>query len=102
LHQAGLAKAVEWSLNLMTNGAMRLREMERAAKQAKRGIWVNYVPQNTGQTKLSDTFLGKVVEVVSGDTVVVKDINGGGVERRVSLSRCASRRLKQQQQQQQQ
>jgi endonuclease YncB( thermonuclease family) len=78
---------VEWSLNLMTNGAMRLREMERSAKQAKRGIWVNYVPQNTGQTKLSDTFLGKVVEVVSGDTVVVKDINGGGMERRVSLSR---------------
>jgi hypothetical protein len=31
----------------MTNGAMRLREMERAAKQAKRGIWVNYVPQVT-------------------------------------------------------
>lgn len=72
----------------MTNGAMRLREMERAAKQAKRGIWTNYVPVNTGQTKLSDSFLGKVVEVVSGDTLVVKDINGGGVERRVSLSRC--------------
>lgn len=45
LMQAGLAKAVEWSLNMMTNGAMRLREMERQAKQAKRGIWVNYVPQ---------------------------------------------------------
>jgi len=45
------------------------------------------VPQNTGQTKLSDTFVGKVVEVVSGDTVVVKDINAGGVERRISLSR---------------
>lgn len=73
----------------MTNGAMRLREMERQAKQAKKGIWVNYVPQNTGQTKLSDTFLGKVVEVVSGDTLVIKDINGGGVERRVSLSRSA-------------
>ena len=42
--------------------------------------------QNTGQTKLTDSFLGKVVEVVSGDTLVVKDINGGGVERRFSLS----------------
>lgn len=86
LMQAGLAKAVEWSLNMMTNGAMRLREMERQAKQQKRGIWVNYVPQNTGQTKLSDSFLGKVIEVVSGDTLVVKDVNAG-VERRVSLSR---------------
>lgn len=86
LMQAGLAKAVEWSLNMMTTGAMRLREMERQAKQQKRGIWVNYVPQNTGQTKLSDSFLGKVIEVVSGDTVVIKDVNAG-VERRVSLSR---------------
>jgi hypothetical protein len=43
--------------------------------------------QNTGQTKLSNTFLGKVIEIVSGDTLVVKDINGGGVERRLSLSR---------------
>eukprot|EP00878_Enallax_costatus_P006933 GHUV01007265.1.p1 GENE.GHUV01007265.1~~GHUV01007265.1.p1 ORF type:complete len:560 (+),score=208.13 GHUV01007265.1:80-1759(+) len=85
LMQTGLAKAVEWSLNMMTNGAMRLREMERQAKQQKRGIWVNYVPQNTGQTKLSDSFLGKVVEVVSGDTLVIKDVNAG-VERRVSLS----------------
>jgi staphylococcal nuclease domain-containing protein 1 len=43
--------------------------------------------QNTGQTKLSNTFVGKVVEVVSGDTLVVKDINAGGAERRISLSR---------------
>jgi hypothetical protein len=44
-------------------------------------------PQNTGQTKLSDSFVGKVVEVVSGDTLVVTDANGGGGERRISLSR---------------
>lgn len=31
--------------------------------------------------------MGKVVEVVSGDTIVVKDINAGGAERRISLSR---------------
>ena len=46
--------------------------------------------QNTGQTKLSDTFVGKVVEVASGDTLVVKDINAGGAERRISLSRYTS------------
>ncbi len=56
----GFCKAVEWSLNMMTNGAMRLRELERQAKQARRGIWVNYVPQNTGQTKLSNQYQGKV------------------------------------------
>lgn len=85
-HGAVLLQGVEWSLNMMTNGAMRLREMERQAKQQKRGIWVNYVPQNTGQTKLSDQFVGKVIEVASGDTLVIKDINAG-VERRVQLSR---------------
>ncbi|KAF8068404.1 elongation factor G [Scenedesmus sp. PABB004] len=85
LMSAGLARAVEWGLAMMTNGAMRLREMERASKAAKRGIWANYVPANTGQTKLSDSFLGRVVEVVSGDTMVIKDVNAG-VERRVSLS----------------
>jgi len=43
--QAGLGKAVEWSLNMMTTGAMKLRELERTAKQNKKGIWMNYVPQ---------------------------------------------------------
>ena len=71
---------------MMTVGATRLREMERAAKLAKRGIWHNYVPAPTGQTKLSDTFVGKVVEVASGDTLVIKDVNAGGAERRVQLS----------------
>jgi len=80
-------QAVEWSLNMMTTGAQRLREMERTAKQARRGIWVGYVPQNTGQTKLSDTYTGKVVEVVSGDCFIIKDA-AAGVERRVTLARC--------------
>jgi hypothetical protein len=40
------------------------------------------------QSKLSDTFTGKVVEVVSGDCLVVKD-GATGTERRVQLSRCA-------------
>ncbi len=41
------------------------------------------------QTKLSDTFLGKVVEVVSGDCLMIKDLTSG-VERRVQLSRCVT------------
>jgi len=85
LATAGLAKCVEWSLSMMTNGAMRLRSIEREAKQARKAMWANYVPQNTGQTKLSDTFVGKVVEIASGDTLIIKDVNAG-VERRVQLS----------------
>jgi staphylococcal nuclease domain-containing protein 1 len=83
---AGLARTAEWSLAMMTTGAQRLREAERAAKAAKRGLWHNYVPQNTGQTKLSGSFAGKVIEVVSGDTLVIADSGAGGAERRVQLS----------------
>lgn len=43
-----MGKAVEWSLNMMTTGAMKLRELERTAKQNKVGIWRNYVPQVSG------------------------------------------------------
>lgn len=92
LVQAGLAKCVEWSLQMMTVGALRLREMERAAKQAKRGIWHSYVPVATGQTKLSDSFVGRVNEVASGDTLVIKDVNAG-VERRVQLSSIRAPRV---------
>ena len=42
---------------------------------------------HTLQSKLSDTFTGKVVEVVSGDCLVIKDV-ASGTERRVQLSRC--------------
>jgi staphylococcal nuclease domain-containing protein 1 len=83
---AGLARTAEWSLAMMTTGAQRLREAERAAKAAKRGVWHNYVPQNTGQTKLNGSFTGKVIEVVSGDTLVIADASAGGAERRVQLS----------------
>lgn len=48
----------------MTNGAMRLRELERTAKAAKTGMWVNYVPQATNQTKLSDTYTGELALTV--------------------------------------
>lgn len=38
------------------------------------------------QTKLSDNYSGKVIEVVSGDCLVIKD-SASGLERRVNLSR---------------
>ncbi|EFJ43941.1 hypothetical protein VOLCADRAFT_95870 [Volvox carteri f. nagariensis] len=86
LLKQGLAKCVEWSLGLMpSSAALRLRDVEKAAKAERKAIWTNYVPAPTNQTKLSDNFTGKVVEVVSGDCVVVKDATNGA-ERRVNLS----------------
>ena len=62
---------------MMTTGAFRLREAERTARAARKGIWVDYVPPPTATAKLSDNFTGIVAEAASGDTVVVRD-NGSG------------------------
>lgn len=85
LMQAGLGRAAEWSLDMMTSGAFKLRELERAARQTKSGIWHDYVPQKTNTAKLNDRFHGPVIEIVSGDTIIVLD-SLSGVERRVNLS----------------
>eukprot|EP00798_Chlamydomonas_sp_ICE-L_P007216 gene7216-323_t len=92
LIKEGLAKAVEWSLNVMTVGANKIRELERAAKQAKVGQWLNFVAAPTNQTKLSDQYVGKVIEIVSGDCLVVKD-SVTRAERRVTLSSLRAPRM---------
>ncbi len=53
---------MDFSANMLTTGGQRLRDMERAAKQAKIGIWTNYVAAPTNQGKLSGAFTGKVGE----------------------------------------
>mmetsp|Transcript_6774 Transcript_6774/g.14968 ORF Transcript_6774/g.14968 Transcript_6774/m.14968 type:complete len:971 (+) Transcript_6774:79-2991(+) len=92
LVKAGYAKVMEFSVNMMTSGSQRLRDLERAAKQERRAIWTNYVPAPTNQTKLSMNFNGKVVEIVSGDCLVIKD-SASGVERRVQLSSLRAPRM---------
>ena len=62
---------------MMVTGAQTLREAERSAKQGKRGIWHDYSPPASAGTKLSDNFKGTVVEVVSGDTICLKDSASG-------------------------
>mmetsp|Transcript_9984 Transcript_9984/g.28669 ORF Transcript_9984/g.28669 Transcript_9984/m.28669 type:complete len:953 (+) Transcript_9984:302-3160(+) len=87
----GLAKVVDWSLAMMTNGAMRLREGERAAKKARVAMWRDYVPPPSANAKLAGEFKGKVIEIVSGDTLIVKDPNG--MEQRFSLASIRAPRL---------
>ena len=91
----GLGKAAEWSLNMMTTGAFTLRETERSARNARVGMWHNYIPQTGNSAKLDDEFEGQVSEVVSGDCLMVMD-RTSGIERRVMLSsirapKCATR-----------
>ncbi|XWS51529.1 hypothetical protein CRYUN_Cryun12cG0183800 [Craigia yunnanensis] len=96
LVENGLAKYVEWSANMMEDDAKRqLKAAELQAKKTRLRMWTNYVPPPTNSKAILDqNFTGKVVEVVSGDCIVVADdsVPYGSplAERRVNLSsiRC--------------
>ncbi|XP_008812131.1 ribonuclease TUDOR 1-like [Phoenix dactylifera] len=99
LVQNGLAKYVEWSANMMEDEAKRrLKAAELQAKKDRLRIWTNYVPPATNSKAIHDqNFTGKVVEVVSGDCVIVADdsVPYGSplAERRVNLSSIRSPRM---------
>ncbi|GAB4848598.1 Translin-1 [Ancistrocladus abbreviatus] len=92
----GLAKYVEWSANMMEEDARRrLKLAELQAKKERIRIWTNYVPPPSNSKAIhNQNFTGKVVEVVSGDCIIVADdaVPYGSplAERRVNLSsiRC--------------
>jgi staphylococcal nuclease domain-containing protein 1 len=84
LMAAGLAKGAEWSLNMINSGSFKLREAERAARVARKGIWHDHVAQPSNFQN-QNKFRGRVVEVVSGDCVVICD-ETTGVERRLTLA----------------
>ncbi|KAG0488209.1 hypothetical protein HPP92_007020 [Vanilla planifolia] len=96
LVQNGLAKYVEWSANMMEDEAKRrLKAAELQAKKERLRLWISYVPPQTNSKAIHDqNFTGKVVEVVSGDCIIVADdsVPYGSplAERRVNLSsiRC--------------
>ncbi|GAB2278323.1 Translin-1 [Dionaea muscipula] len=96
LVENGLAKFVEWSANMMDEGAKRkLKSAELQAKKDRLRIWTNYVPPASNSKAIhNQNFTGKVVEVVSGDCIIVADdalpYGSPLAERRVNLSsiRC--------------
>ena len=80
---------------MMEDDARRkLKAAELQSKKNKLRIWTNYVPPVTNSKAISDNFTGKVVEVVSGDCIIVADdsapFGSPSAERRVNLSsiRC--------------
>ncbi|KAK9797436.1 hypothetical protein WJX73_004092 [Symbiochloris irregularis] len=93
LVQNGLVKVVEWGANMLPQAAgHKLREAERAAKQAKKGMWHNWTPPAGSAAKLSDKFTGTVREVVNGDLLVIAD-SASGVSRRIYMSSVRSPRI---------
>ncbi|URE46439.1 Staphylococcal nuclease domain-containing protein [Musa troglodytarum] len=88
----GFARFLEWSANMMEDEAKRkLKAAELQAKKDRLRIWTNYVPPASNSKAIHDqNFTGKVVEVVSGDCIIVADdaVPYGSplAERRVNLS----------------
>uniref|UniRef100_A0A1D1XRH2 Ribonuclease n=1 Tax=Anthurium amnicola TaxID=1678845 RepID=A0A1D1XRH2_9ARAE len=99
LVENGLAKYVEWSANMMEDDAKRkLKNAELQAKKDRLRMWTNYVPPATNSKAIHDqNFTGKVVEVVSGDCIIVADdaIPYGSplAEQRVNLSSIRSPKM---------
>ncbi|KAH0931223.1 hypothetical protein HID58_008340, partial [Brassica napus] len=99
LVENGLAKYVEWSANMMEEEAKRkLKAAELKCKKDKVKMWANYVPPATNSKALHDqNFTGKVVEVVSGDCIVVADdaipYGSPAAERRVIVQMEYSRKV---------
>ena len=91
----GLARMTDWSVRLMTPAAVPpLRVAENAAKRASLGVWVDYAPP---QLESAAEIVGTVVEVVSGDTLLVLPKNklyaSDGDLVKVSLASVRSPRL---------
>jgi len=88
LVRVGLARVVDWSCAFCAS-APTLRAAEKQAREKRLRLWKDYVPKSYGGDMAE--YQGKVVEVVSGDTLIVVDPNGA--ERRLSLSSLRAPRM---------
>ncbi|CAN1133270.1 Ribonuclease TUDOR 1 [Linum perenne] len=92
LLENGLAKYVEWSArNLEEDARRKLKAAELQSKKSRLRMFTNYVPPTSNSKAIHDQkFTGKVVEIVSGDCIIVADdsvpLGSPLAERRVYLS----------------
>ncbi|XP_015069758.1 ribonuclease TUDOR 1 [Solanum pennellii] len=99
LIENGYAKYVDWSANMLeVEAKKKLKSAELEAKKTRLRIWTNYVAPATNSKAIHDqNFTGKVVEVVSGDCLVIADdslpFGDPSAERRVNLSSIRSPKM---------
>lgn len=82
LLNAGLARCIDWSLSLVTDGPAALRAAERTAKEKRLKIWTDHVVK---EKAAGSEFEGVVTRVISADTLLVRD-SRTGKERRLQLA----------------
>lgn len=99
LVENGLAKYVEWSANMLdVEVKIKLKNAELQAKKDQLRIWTGFKPPMTNSKPIHDQkFIGRVVEVVSGDCIIVADdaapYGSPSAERRVNLSSIRAPKL---------
>eukprot|EP00455_Lapot_gusevi_P054374 TRINITY_DN86_c0_g1_i1.p1 TRINITY_DN86_c0_g1~~TRINITY_DN86_c0_g1_i1.p1 ORF type:complete len:967 (-),score=426.63 TRINITY_DN86_c0_g1_i1:213-3059(-) len=87
----GLGKSVQWSAALTADPA-QIQAHEQMAKDAGLRLWAGYVaPLNSAPSANKKDFLARVLQVLSGDCMVIEDATGA--ERKIYLSSIRAPRL---------
>ncbi|POS84544.1 hypothetical protein EPUL_004324 [Erysiphe pulchra] len=81
LLEAGLARCADFHSTLLGAKMAPLREAEKKAMSAKRGLYKDHVPKNVG---LNGNIEAQVTRILSPDIIFVRD--RAGVEKRISFS----------------
>ncbi|XP_078495054.1 staphylococcal nuclease domain-containing protein 1 [Ciona intestinalis] len=76
LLREGFARCVDWSIASYSQGAEKLRAMEKQAKERKSRIWKDYVAKVQEAITGEREFTGKVIQVINADAIAVKTTNG--------------------------
>jgi staphylococcal nuclease domain-containing protein 1 len=92
LLKVGLGKVVDWSAKFSKDPAL-LYKCERIAKEQRLRIWKDYQAPARSATAGAAEFAGKVVEIISGDFLVVRDMAMPPVEHKIALSSIKAPKL---------
>ena len=92
LLKVGLGKVVDWSAKFSKDPAL-LYKCERIAKEQRLRIWKDYQAPARSATAGAAEFAGKVVEIISGDFIVVRDLAIPPVEHKIALSSIKAPKL---------
>jgi len=76
LLQEGFAHCADWSMKNVTTGVERMRMAEKSAKDKKLRVWQNFQATSHVVNIKDRNFTAKVVEIVNGDSLNVKLIDG--------------------------
>ena len=92
LLKVGLGKVVDWSAKFSKDPAL-LYKCERIAKEQRLRIWKDYQAPARSATAGAAEFVGKVVEIISGDFLVIRDMAIPPVEHKIALSSIKAPKL---------